>query len=132
MKKACWLGFVVILALLALALPVLAAGDGVGGIVGGEALALLMAGFVAPYLAQFLKRAFGGLEALPALWVSFGTSVVVALVALFITGELGWTSPPAEPVALLTWFSTIAGSVFALATMVYKLKIKPPMPEISE
>ena len=112
----------VVALVLIMAVPVAAGGEGA---VTGEALALLIAGLVAPYLTQWLKRLFGGLEAKPALWLSFGVSVVIATLALIVTGQLGWTAPPGEPVEVISWFAQFAGAVFALATLVYKTFIKP-------
>ena len=114
--------FVVALVVI-MAVPVWAAGG--EGAVTGEALALLIAGLVAPYLTQWLKGLFGGIEAKPALWLSFGISVVIAALALIVTGQLGWTAPPGEPVESISWFVQFAGAVFALATLVYKTIIKP-------
>ena len=108
----------VLLLVLVVAVPVAAASNGNGGIT-GEGLALLIAGLIAPYLTQLLKKWFGGLEARPALWLAFGVSILVSVLALLATGALGWTAPPTEPVAAIGWFAKMAGSVFALATLVY-------------
>jgi len=109
----------ILLLVLVLAVPVAAANSGDGGGITGEALALLIAGLVAPYLTQWLKKLFGSLEARPALWLAFGVSAVVAVIALLVTGELGWTLPPGEPIQAVVWFLEHTGIVFALATLVY-------------
>ncbi len=96
------------------------------GSVTAEALALILAGFVAPYLAQLLKRLFGDVEAMAALWLSFAVSVVLAGVAMLITGRLGWSAPPTDPVGLLTWIFELGLAVFGLATMIYKTWISKP------
>jgi len=125
------MGPLLILALWALlATPVLAADNGGDeGNITAKALALLFAGLIAPYLTQWLKKVFGDVEALPALWIAFGVSVALSAICLLVTGELGWTAPPSEPIAAVTWFFEFAGTVFALATLVYKVLIKRPEPE---
>ena len=105
------------------------ASDGEGGSVTAEAFALILAGFVAPYLAQMLKRMFGDVEAMPALWLSFAVSVVLAITAMLVTGVLGWSTPPLEPVDLVSWVFELGLAVFGLATMVYKNLISKPEPE---
>lgn len=114
-----------LLFLVIIVVPTLAS-DGENGNITAEALALLLAGFVAPILAQWLKRFFGDVEALPALWLSFATAVVIAVIALFITGVLGWSAPPLDPIGLFSWFGELALAVFGLATLVYKNLIKKP------
>lgn len=115
---------IVTMLVLVMTVPVWAANDDGNG--AGEGLALMIAGFIAPYLTQVLKRLFGDLESMPALWLSFVVAVVISLVALVITGELGWTTPPSEPVAFVTWFLQFVGGVFGIATLVYKVLIKRP------
>ena len=105
------------------------ASNGEGGNVTAEALALLLAGFVAPYLAQVLKRLFGDVEAMPALWLSFVVSVLLAAVAMLITGALGWSMPPLDPIGLVSWVFELGLMVFGLATLVYKNLISKPEPE---
>ena len=83
-----------------------------------EAIALLIAGLIAPWLAQAIKdwlKLSGG----AAAWLAFVVSVVVALVAVVVTGGLAavpWADPPAAVVAL----AGICGAVFAIATLVYQ------------
>ena len=122
------IGVILVILMLVLAVPVWAA-SGDGGSVTGIALALVIAGAIAPYLTQVLKKLFGDLEALPALWMSFAVAVLVSFIALTVTGELGWTAPPSEPIAAATWFLQFVGSVFGMATLVYKLLIKRPKPK---
>jgi len=126
-KRLQQLVMLVIIAMFVLAfLVVPVAANGNGGNGAGLAMALMIAGFIAPYLAQMLKKLFGDLEALPALWLSFVVAVVISIVALVVTGELGWTTPPSDPIRAVTWFLQFVGSVFAIATLVYKTLIKRP------
>ena len=104
---------------LALAVPVAADNGNGGGGVTARALAMLIAGLVAPYLIQWLKKLFGGLEARPALWLAFAAAVLLSALSLLVTGEMGWTPPAGEPVQAMTWFLEHVGVVFALATIVY-------------
>lgn len=105
---------------LVLAVPIAASnGDGENGSITARALAMMIAGIVTPYLTQWLKKLFGGLEAKSALWVAFGVSVGVSVAALLFTGGMGWTPPLDEPVQTVTWFVEHVGVVFALATLVY-------------
>lgn len=96
------------------------------GEVTARALAMLVAGIVAPYLTQWLKKRFGGLEARPALWVAFAVAVGLSAVALIVTGEMGWVPPLGEPVQAVTWFLEHVGVVFTLATLIYKTLISKP------
>ena len=91
-----------------------------------EMLALFVAGLFAPYLTQGLKKLFGNVEALPAVWLSFGVSIVVAALALVATGELGWVTPPTDPTQTFVWLAKYVGVIYGLATLVYKNIIKRP------
>lgn len=115
----------VIVMLFVLAVPVWAT-NGDDWNVGGLALALAIAGLIAPWLTQLLKKLFGDVEGLAALWATFVVAILVSLVALIITGELGWTAPPSDPVAWGTWFLQFVGGVFTMATLIYKHFISRP------
>lgn len=91
-----------------------------------EMFALFVAGVVAPYLTQVLKKFFGDTEGITALWLSFGVSVGISVAALVLTGELGWVSMPANPTAAIGWFVKYAGVIYALSTLIYKNLIGRP------
>lgn len=79
-----------------------------------EALAVFLAGIVAPFVVEFLKR--GNLTGRIALWLAFGTSVVLAFMALLVTGGFDVGAIMADPTQLVG----AVGIVFSLATLVYK------------
>jgi len=125
-KRWFWYGLVwALLFLVIIVIPAMAS-SGESGNIGAEALALLLVGIVAPYLSQVLKAIFGDVNGLPALWLSFAVSTVLAIVALLVTGELGWSAPPLDPPSLFSWFVELALAVYGLATVIYKSLIKQP------
>ncbi len=77
-----------------------------------QQLALTLAGVVTPFIVQFLRKYLG--EAALKDWVAqlvvLGVSLVLAIGAGISTGELGD----------VTDVLTAAGTVFAVATVVYK------------
>ena len=75
-----------------------------------QTLALFIAGILAPYITELLKR--GQVEGKKALWLAFVVSVVLAIGALLVTGGLSVSDP--------TQFAGAAGAVFSLATIIYK------------
>lgn len=96
------------------------------GNVTAELLALFVAGLIAPYLTQLLKILFGNTEGTRALWLSFGVAILISAVALLLTGEMGWVTPPTEPTLAFAWFAKYVGVVYALSTLVYKNLISRP------
>lgn len=91
-----------------------------------EQLALFVASLIAPFAIQYLKKWFGDLEAVPALWVAFGTSVVLAGGALFLTGGLGLACDLSDPLHCIAGALEAVGVVFGLATVVYKFFMSRP------
>ena len=91
-----------------------------------EMLALFVAGLIAPYLTQFVKKLFGDHGGVPAVWLSFGVAMAISAVALILTGGLGWITPPTEPTAAFEWFAKYVGVIYALSTLVYKNLISRP------
>jgi len=87
-----------------------------------ETVGLFFAGLIAPILIQWLKK--GKLEGRTALYLSFGVSVVLAVVCMLLTGELPAVGSAGDPAALIASVLEAAGVVFALATLLYKT-IKP-------
>jgi len=83
-----------------------------------EIIALLVQFFFgivgAPTLIDWLKKAFG-LEATTALLFAAASSAVIAIAALFVSGEIGLTA--------FTWANLpeAFGIVFTAATLTYKL-----------
>ena len=91
-----------------------------------EQLALFVAGLIAPFLTQLLKKWFGDLEAKPALWVSFGASAALAAVALFLTGGFKIACDLGNPLTCITGIVEAIGVVFGLATVIYKFFMSKP------
>ena len=91
-----------------------------------EQLALFVASLVAPFLIQYLKKWFGNLEAVNALWVAFGTSVVLGGLALFLTGGLGLACDLSDPLHCVAGAIEAVGVVFGLATVIYKFFLAQP------
>jgi len=86
--------------------------------VSAEQIALLLAGIVAPFVINVIKNWLGW-SGKPALWLSFGCAVVVAVVAMLVAGQfqpIEWGNPLVAIEAVIK----AAGVVFALATLVYK------------
>ena len=79
---------------------------------GAQAFAVFVAGLVAPFVIQVIKNYFGQNDK-GALWLAFGVSVVIAVVALLVTGELPSVADP-------TQLGAAIGVVFSIATVVYK------------
>ena len=89
-----------------------------------EAIALLVAGLIAPFIAQLIK-ALGGYEDLRAMWAVIAVSAVLAAIALLATGEVPYEGPPLAPLEFFAWFAARAGTVLGLATIVYKFFMAP-------
>ncbi|MBN2503158.1 MAG: hypothetical protein JXB38_20440 [Anaerolineales bacterium] len=87
-----------------------------------EQLLYWLAGGVGVPLIQWLKKAFG-LDGIPALWVTLGVSIALAVAALFITRQLSLDD--FTPMNLLAVF----GQVVAAATVAYKLLVQEEVPE---
>ena len=85
---------------------------------GAEALALLIAGLIAPWVIQAIKG-WLGLSGAPAAWLTLVVSVVIAVVAVVVTGGLS-AIPWSDPVAAVQALGVIGGVVFTIASMVYK------------
>ncbi|MCL5107904.1 MAG: hypothetical protein M1401_03355 [Chloroflexi bacterium] len=79
-----------------------------------EALALLIAGIVAPFIVQFVKA--GRLSDLWAFWLTVLVSVLLATVAELLTGGL----PPSTEA-----FFVRAAAVFALGQIIWRNVFKP-------
>ncbi|MDA8216151.1 MAG: hypothetical protein M0Z94_00885 [Dehalococcoidales bacterium] len=79
-----------------------------------EALALLIAGIVAPFLVQFIKA--GRLSGLWAFWLTVVVSVILAVIAELLTGGL----PPSTEE-----FFVRASAVFALGQVIWRNVFKP-------
>ncbi len=88
-----------------------------------EVIALAIAGFVATFIIDVLKRRWG-LQDEKALWFAFACSVVIALVATTIAGAItpgsGWGLVDwSDPLKAIAQIAAMAGPVFTLATLVY-------------
>lgn len=80
----------------------------------GEGVGTAVAGFIAPFMAQWIKKKFGASGGW-ALAITVAVSAVVAVGAMFYAGELHTFGDVVQNVA----------SVFGVATIVYKLLIAP-------
>ena len=92
-----------------------------------EQLALFVAGLIAPFLAQLLKKWFGGIEAKAALWVAFGASAVLAALAMLLTGGLAFACDLSNPLGCIAGVLESVGVVFGLATVIYKFFLSKPV-----
>jgi len=86
-----------------------------------EAFAIFVAGLIAPFLTQQLKKLFGGLEDERALWTAFAVSFALAVLAQLLTGELAVTCIAGDPAACTASVLKAAMTAFGLATIVYKM-----------
>jgi len=80
-----------------------------------EQIALLIAGVVAPFITQYLKYLLNTQDRL-AHALSIAVAVVIAAVALLLTGGLSFEQPEG--------FILKLGGVFALAQIVYRQLLK--------
>jgi peptidoglycan biosynthesis protein MviN/MurJ (putative lipid II flippase) len=85
-----------------------------------EVFALFLAGLIAPFLTQQLKKWFGGLEDARALWTAFGVSFALAVLAQLLTGELAVACVAGDPVGCMSSILQAAMVAFGLATLIYK------------
>ena len=84
---------------------------------GLDVLVSMLAGVVGVPLANAIKNQFG-LEGKPAVWMTFGVAIVLAVVALFLSGQMSFIDfTPERAVSML-------GVVFSTATLIYKLIVK--------
>ena len=94
-----------------------------------EAVALFLAGLVAPWLVKVFNRA--GWKGPRALWLSFVVSVVLAVIAQAATGGLATGLAWDDPVRLIGELAARAGVVFALGQLVFqslkdRMELNPP------
>lgn len=83
----------------------------------------VLAGAIGVPLVNFIKAQFN-LDGLKALWLTFGVSVALAIVALLITGS--FAIPAGDPLAIVAKVIEWVGVVFATATLIYKaIALKP-------
>jgi len=75
-----------------------------------EGSALLIAGVVAPILAQFVKRMFGA-SSLAALAVTLVVATLVALAGMYVAGQIHSAGDVLKQIM----------AVFGIATLIYKL-----------
>lgn len=80
-----------------------------------QGIALTIAGVVAPIVAQLIKR-WGGVAGRWALALALAVSAAVALVALYMAGEVHSFGDVVKNIA----------AVFGIATVVFRLFIEPP------
>ena len=73
-----------------------------------------LVGAIGSPLIQWIKQQFG-LEGKAAVWLALAVSAVLAVVALFISGELNAAEFTAENLL------TVLGQILSAATLVYKL-----------
>jgi len=88
-----------------------------------EVIALAIAGFVAPFIIDVLKR-WWGLQDEKALWFAFACSVIIACLATTLAGVFkpgsGWGLVDwSDPLKAIAQIAAMAGPVFTLATLVY-------------
>lgn len=83
-----------------------------------EALALFIAGIVSPFLAQLVKEVLG-LEGKVAAWAAFIVSMVIAILAMVLSGGFSGISLD-DPATAAGALVTKIGVVFTIATLVYK------------
>ncbi len=83
-----------------------------------ETVVSLFLGPLAYLIVQEIKRRTG-LQGIPALWLAFGVSVLLAIPAVLLAGGLS-VGPLDDPVAFFQRLFAAAGAVFAVATLIYR------------
>lgn len=84
---------------------------------GLDFLVSMLAGAVGVPLTNALKNQLG-LSGKPAVWMTFGVSIVLAVVALLLSGAITFAEmTPEKAVSMI-------GLVFTTATLAYKLILK--------
>ncbi len=86
-----------------------------------EAFALFLAGLIAPFLIQQIKKLFGGWEDTRALWLAFAVSFVLAAGAQLLTGEFALACVAGDPAGCVSSVLEAAMAAFGLATVIYKV-----------
>ena len=86
-----------------------------GDVSAAEGIAIGMAGVVAPFVAQGLKR-WGNIAGNRALVLAIAVSAAIALAALYVSGEITSVADVVRNIA----------AVFGIATVVFRLIIEPP------
>jgi len=84
-------------------------------VTGAESIAIGIAGFVAPILAQFAKRLTGA-SGNVAMLLTVGVSAAIALVSLYVAGEIHSVGDVVKQ----------AMAIFGIATVLYKLFTPQP------
>jgi len=82
-------------------------------------VATTIAGIVLPWVVQALKRAFGA-SGRSVVWMAFFVSVVAAVIAAAVTGDVFSPIAASDPVAVVQEVTARGLWVLGLATLVYK------------
>jgi hypothetical protein len=83
-----------------------------------ETIVSLFLGPLAYWIVQEVKRRTG-LQGIPALWLAFGVSVLLAVPAVLLAGGLT-AGPLDDPVAFVQSLLAAAGAIFTTATLIYR------------
>ena len=84
-----------------------------------ESVLLVLAGILAPFVTQVVKKLFNNPEDMNAIWVLYGVSFILAALAWLASGKMGtFTGDPINDVAVAG--NAIAGAA-GWATLVYNL-----------
>lgn len=94
-----------------------------------NSLAIAIAAFIAPLVTQLAKKYFGNSEGTDAAFLFFGVSVVIAVVALFLSNGLQFDV--SSPEKLAGTVATAIVGVIGLGTVVYNI-FKPQLKSLEE
>jgi len=83
-----------------------------------ETIVSLLLGPIAWWIVQEIKRQ-AGLQGIPALWLAFGVSVLLAVPVALTSGGLS-VGPLDDPVAFIQSLLAAAGTIFTAATLIYR------------
>jgi len=90
-----------------------------------EALAILVAGIIAPLFIQFIKERLGW-AGWKAQWLAWGLCVLIAALSLFATRQLGIQPWPTEPASFIATLGVYITAIVGLANIIYKAKFDQP------
>ena len=83
-----------------------------------EIIVSLLLGPLAYYIVQEIKKRTG-IQDIAALWAAFAVSAVLAAVTVFAVEGVGGFDL-SDPIAFVTRLLSLMGTVFTVATMIYR------------
>jgi hypothetical protein len=88
-------------------------------------LALTVAGFIAPWLIEIIKKFFGTPEGKKALALSMAVSFLISLGVVFFQGKFSWT----DPAAIFQSFVLVLGVSSTVYQFIQK-KVQEPVAKL--